>query len=1137
MALLEALERRVLILDGAMGTRIHALELDLERDYQHRENCPEVLNLTRPDAIEELHREYLEVGCDIVSTNTLGGASHVLREFDLEDRTREVNRRAAEIGQTAARALSTPERPRFVFGSIGPGTKLPSLGQIEFEALLASYREQAIGLLEGGVDALLIETCYDILQAKGALIASQEALAEVRTRVPILVSVTIETTGTMLVGTDIEAAVTALGPYEPLSIGLNCATGPHEMRTHIHALSELWPGRISVHPNAGLPLVVEGRAHYPLRPEELAQALREFVDREGASIVGGCCGTTPEHLRAVVEALGDRVPGPRSARPEPSGSRLFQRVALRQETSFLIVGERTNANGSRRFRGLLAKEDWDGIVQMAREQIREGSHVLDVCTAYVGRDELRDMEAVISRLRGQTTAPLMIDSTEPPVIERALQLVGGKCAVNSINLEDGLDRMDQICPLVRRYGAAVVALTIDEQGMAKTADRKVEIARRLLELATERYGIRASDILFDPLTFTICTGNEEDRRLGLETLEAIERIRDGFPESHVLLGLSNISFGLKPPARRVLNSVYLQEARKRGLTAAIVHAGGILPVHRIPEEQAKAALRLIYDDRSSGDPLLQFVELFRDAEALVRPRPAEEDLPIEEALARRIVEGEKSGIEKLLDRALETQEPVRVINEILLEGMKTVGELFGSGEMQLPFVLQSAETMKHAVAYLESFMEDAGGPSKGTIVLATVKGDVHDIGKNLVDIIVSNNGYTVVNLGIRQPIDAILAAWREHGADAIGLSGLLVKSTQVMRDNLVQMEEEGIDVPVILGGAALTRRYVEQDLRPLYGGPLLYGKDAFAGLRIMNQLVEGEFEESTGPPAPREPRRRPVSKGPGGDGTARSDVERNIEPPKPPFWGARVVEEIPVREVYAYINETALFRTQWQFRPGKLKGPEYRKLVDEEARPERARVERECIEQEVLVPRVVYGYFPCRGEGDALVVLDPGSDEERVRFEFPRQPRGRRLCISDFFREDRDTVGLLLVTAGPRVSEVARELFESNRYREYLLLHGFGVEFTEGLAELWHRRMRQELGIGGEDASTIEGLFRQGYRGSRYSFGYPACPNLEDQEKIFTLLEPSRIGVCLTENWQLEPEQSTSAVVVHHPEARYFNVG
>lgn len=1180
--LLETLRTRVVVFDGAMGTQIHSRDLDLDKDYLGCENCTDVICVSRPDVIESIHRGYLEAGSDAVETNTFGGAQHVLSEFGLEGRCFEINRQAAEIARAACASFATRDRPRFVIGSMGPGTKLITLGQIGWERMLASYREQVRGLLAGGADALLVETAQDLLQAKclvNACLAELDAAGKSPDEVPILVSITIETMGTMLVGSTIEAAMTALRQYPIASFGLNCATGPLEMGEHVAYLGRHWDRLISVMPNAGLPALIDGRTVYPLGPEAFAEALRRFIHEEGVNIVGGCCGTTPAHIAELAKIAHAAPARQRTVSPPPAScSSLYSAVEYRQDQSFLIVGERCNASGSKKFRELLEGEDWDGMVSMARQQLREGSHLLDVNVDYAGRDNARDMAELVGRLAKSVDAPLMLDSTQVATIEAGLRCTGGKCVINSANFEDGEEKFDAICRLAKRYGAGLVIGTIDEDkeaAMARTADRKLAIAARAIGRATRVHGLSAADLFIDALVLPISTGMDSDRRSALALIEGVRRISTEFPDVQLTCGVSNVSFGLKPSARVVLNSVFLHELVQAGLTSAIVHASKILPLHRIDESQKQAALDLIYDRRHEScggtglpegigdegfDPLQRLIDLFKDAGAGAGAGQERSHQTLEQRLRTHIIDGEREGLAACLDEAMGTYTPLAIINDHLLDGMKTVGELFGSGQMQLPFVLQSAEVMKAAVAHLEPRMDRVGGRSRGSIVLATVKGDVHDIGKNLVDIILSNNGFTVHNLGIKQPISDILAAWRATNADAIGLSGLLVKSVHVMEENIHEMNAGGVRVPLILGGAALSRHYAEGHLRSQYEGPLYFGRDAFEGLRLMQMISEGRLGELDAEIDERMHKRTDAEKkvaemkaaradrgvtAPTTDERVRSDVSRLADVPASPFFGTEVVQDIDLDDVYAHINKIALFRGQWQFRKGAQSDEDYERQIEETAGAIFQRVCARGRDEGILRPAVVYGYFPCASEGDHLVIFDPDDqDREIERFTFPRQTIKRRLCISDFFldRDEceqlgrRDVIGMSCVTMGPRVSEVTRQLFERGEYTEYLYMHGLGVEAAEGLAELWHKRMRRQLGIDGDDSPRIRDLFQQKYRGSRYSFGYPACPDMADQEKLFGLLRPERIGCVLTENWQIDPEQSTSAIVVHHPQAKYFNV-
>ena len=1155
-SLRRALAERVVVADGAMGTMLQQHDLTLD-DFDGLDGCNEILNVTRPDVVREIHDAYLDAGADCVSTNTFGANLANLGEYDIQGRIYELAHAGAVIARVSADAWSRPDAPRWVLGSVGPGTKLPTLGHVGFATLRDAYDDQVRGMLDGGIDAVLVETSQDLLQAKAAVIGARRAVARAGgpEPVPLIVDVTVETTGTMLLGSEIGAALTTLEPLGIDLIGLNCATGPTEMSEHLRYLSRHAQVAVSCMPNAGLPQLTSDGAYYPLTPKELADAHETFVREFGLALVGGCCGTTPEHIRHLADRVRGRDLARRKPRTEPGASSLYQHVPFRQDTSYLSIGERTNANGSRAFRDAMLAESWDDCLEIVRAQIRDGAHLLDLNVDYVGRDGVADMRAMATRLATSSTLPIMLDSTEPELVEAGLEALAGRCVVNSVNYEDGdgaTSRFRRVMPIIMEHGAAVVALTIDEEGQARTADWKVEVASRLIDDLTGAWGMRTSDIIVDCLTFPIATGQEETRRDGLETIDAIREVKRRYPDVQTTLGVSNVSFGLNPAARVVLNSVFLHECVKAGLDSAIVHTAKILPLSRIPDEQRQVALDLVYDRRRDGyDPLERLLEIFagvttRDTSA---NRAAElAALPLSERLRRRIIDAERNGLEADLDLAMDSgSSALDIINDDLLAGMKTVGDLFGSGEMQLPFVLQSAEAMKTAVAYLEPHMDRSDDRGKGTIVLATVKGDVHDIGKNLVDIILSNNGYTVFNLGIKQPVSAILDAADEHDADVIGMSGLLVKSTVIMRENLEELNQRGLAArwPVMLGGAALTRAYVEQDLAQLFEGEVRYARDAFEGLRLMDAVMAVK----RGDPGAELPMRRdrrikakvatralpaPV------DVPARSDVSVTNPVPTPPFWGDRIVKGVPLADFASYLDERATFMGQWGLKSSRGDGPSYDELVETEGRPRlRALLNRIQTEQ-VMEPAVVYGYWPCYSDGDDLVVLDAhGRSDEVARFTFPRQQRDRFLCLADFFRPkdsgELDVVGFHLVTMGERVSEVAGELFAKNAYRDYLELHGLSVQLTEALAEYWHARVRDELGFGGEDSADIGDVLRQAYRGSRYSFGYPACPDLEDRATLVRLLRPERIGVELSEELQLHPEQSTDALVVHHPEAKYFN--
>ncbi|UPT40985.1 methionine synthase [Streptomyces sp. WAC00303] len=1152
-ALREALATRVVVADGAMGTMLQAQDPTLE-DFENLEGCNEILNVTRPDIVRSVHEEYFAVGVDCVETNTFGANHSAANEYEIADRIFELSESGARIAREVADEFAVKDgRQRWVLGSIGPGTKLPSLGHITYDVLRDGYQKNAEGLLAGGSDALIVETTQDLLQTKSSIIGARRAMDALGVHVPLICSLAFETTGVMLLGSEIGAALTALEPLGIDLIGLNCSTGPDEMSEHLRYLARHSRTPLMCMPNAGLPVLTKDGAHFPLGPDGLADSQENFVRDYGLSLIGGCCGTTPEHLRAVVERTRGLTPTERDPRPEPGAASLYQTIPFRQDTAYLAIGERTNANGSKKFREAMLEARWDDCVEMARDQIREGAHMLDLCVDYVGRDGVADMAELAGRFATASTLPIVLDSTELPVLRAGLEKLGGRAVLNSVNYEDGdgpESRFAQVSALASEHGAALIALTIDEEGQARTIEHKVAIAERLIEDLTTNWGIHESDILIDTLTFTICTGQEESRGDGIATIGAIRELKKRHPDVQTTLGLSNISFGLNPAARVVLNSVFLDECVKAGLDSAIVHASKILPIARLEEEQVKVALDLIHDRRAEGyDPLQKLMELFEGVNMKsMKAGKAEElmALPLDERLQRRIIDGEKNGLEADLDEALQDTPALDIVNNTLLEGMKVVGELFGSGQMQLPFVLQSAEVMKSAVAHLEPHMEKTDDDGKGTIVLATVRGDVHDIGKNLVDIILSNNGYNVVNLGIKQPVSAILEAAEEHRADVIGMSGLLVKSTVIMKENLQELNQRKMaaDFPVILGGAALTRAYVEQDLHEIYEGEVRYARDAFEGLRLMDALI-GVKRGVPGAALPELKQRRVPKKDVAvleveePEGSVRSDVSITNPIPEPPFRGTRVIKGIPLKDYASWLDEGALFKGQWGLKQARTgDGPTYEELVETEGRPHLRGWLDHLQSNNLLEAAVVYGYFPCVSKGEDVILLhEDGS--ERTRFTFPRQRRGRRLCLADFFRPEEsgeiDVIGLQIVTVGSRIGEATAELFAANSYRDYLELHGLSVQLAEALAEYWHARVRSELGFAGEDPADVEDMFALKYRGARFSLGYGACPDLEDRAKIADLLQPERIGVHLSEEFQLHPEQSTDAIVIHHPEAKYFN--
>ncbi|KAB8331913.1 methionine synthase [Scytonema tolypothrichoides VB-61278] len=1166
--------RPVIVFDGAMGTNLQTQNLTAE-DFggPQYEGCNEYLVYTKPEAVAKVHRDFLAAGADVIETDTFGAASIVLAEYDLADKAYELNKTAAELAKRVATEFSTPEKPRFVAGSIGPTTKLPTLGHIDFDTMKSSYAEQVEGLFDGGVDLFIVETCQDVLQIKAALNAIEEVFVNKGDRRPLMVSVTMETMGTMLVGTEINAVLTILEPYPIDILGLNCATGPDLMKPHIKYLSEHSPFVVSCIPNAGLPENVGGQAHYRLTPMELRMSLMHFVEDLGVQVIGGCCGTRPGHIQQLAEIAKELTPKVRHPELEPAAASIYNIQPYDQDNSFLIIGERLNASGSKKCRELLNAEDWDGLVSMARAQVKEGAHILDVNVDYVGRDGVRDMHEVVSRLVNNVTLPLMLDSTEWEKMEAGLKVAGGKCLLNSTNYEDGEPRFLKVLELAKKYGAGVVIGTIDEDGMARTADKKFAIAQRAYRQAVE-YGIPPTEVFFDTLALPISTGIEEDRANGKATIESIRRIRQELPGCHVVLGVSNISFGLSPASRIVLNSMFLHEAMTAGMDAAIVSASKILPLAKIEERHQEVCRQLIYDERKFEgnvciyDPLTELTKLFEGV-TTKRDKGVDENLPIEERLKRHIIDGERIGLEEQLTKALEKYPPLEIINTFLLDGMKVVGELFGSGQMQLPFVLQSAETMKAAVAYLEPFMEksETGNNAKGTFIIATVKGDVHDIGKNLVDIILSNNGYKVINLGIKQPVENIIDAYEKHKADCIAMSGLLVKSTAFMKENLEVFNEKGITVPVILGGAALTPKFVHEDCQNTYKGKVVYGKDAFSDLHFMDKLmpakaasqwddlrgflnetaetteVSGNGHKQAVAEAVEEKSPEPKQVD-----TRRSEaVAVDIERPTPPFWGTKILqgEDIPFEEVFWYLDLQALIAGQWQFRkPKEQSKEEYQAFLDEKVYPILEDLKQRIIREKLLHPQVVYGYFPCQAEGNSLYIYEMnrrGAEgaEVRASFKFPRQRSLRRLCIADFFAPKEsgviDVFPMQAVTVGEIATEYAQKLFTDNKYTDYLYFHGFAVQMAEALAEWTHARIRRELGFDAEEPDNIRDVLAQRYQGSRYSFGYPACPNIQDQYKQLELLGAERINLYMDESEQLYPEQSTTAIITYHPVAKYFS--
>ncbi len=1161
-------ERPVIVFDGGMGTNLQTQNLTADdfggKDY---EGCNEYLVYTKPEAVANVHRGFLEAGADVIETDTFGGTSIVLGEYNLADKAYDLNKTAAELAKRLTEEYSTPEKPRFVAGSMGPGTKLPTLGHIDFDTLHHAFAEQAEGLFDGGVDLFIVETCQDVLQIKAALNGIEDVFAKKGERRPIMVSVTMESFGTMLVGSEMSAALTILEPYKIDILGLNCATGPDLMKEHIRYLAEHSPFVVSCIPNAGLPENIGGKAHYKLTPMELRMALMHFVEDLGVQVIGGCCGTRYEHIQALAEISKTLKPKQRIPQFIPSAASIYSTQTYEQENSFLIIGERLNASGSKKCRDLLNAEDWDGLVSLAKSQIKEGAQILDVNVDYVGRDGVRDMRELVSRVVTNVNLPLMLDSTEWQKMEAGLKVSGGKCLLNSTNYEDGEERFYKVLEIAKKYGAGVVVGTIDEEGMARTAEKKFEIAKRAYNDAIN-YGIPAHEIFFDPLALPISTGIEEDRNNGKATIDSIRQIRQELPGCHIVLGVSNISFGLNAAARQVLNSVFLHEAMQVGLDAAIVSANKILPLAKIDPEHQEVCRKLIYDQREFNgdvcvyDPLGELTNLFQ-GKTTKRDRSGDANLPVEERLKRHIIDGERIGLDDALAEALKQYPPLDIINNLLLDGMKVVGELFGSGQMQLPFVLQSAQTMKAAVAYLEPYMEksETGDNSKGTFIIATVKGDVHDIGKNLVDIILSNNGYRVINLGIKQPVENIINAYQEHNADCIAMSGLLVKSTAFMKENLEAFNEAGITVPVILGGAALTPKFVYDDCQNTYKGQVIYGKDAFSDLNFMDKLMPakaaGQWNDSQGflgEYAEAKKTRVKVETVESESSetveeividTRRSEaVDVNIDRPTPPFWGTKILQpqDIPLEEVFWYLDLQALIVGQWQFRkPREKSREEYDAFLAEKVYPILTEWKAKILAENLLHPTVIYGYFPCQAEDNSLLIYDPENHQKQVaRFDFPRQKSGRRLCIADFFAPKEsgqiDVFPMQAVTVGEIATEYAQKLFAANDYTNYLYFHGMAVQTAEALAEWTHAKIRRELGFGNEEPDNVRDILAQRHRGSRYSFGYPACPNIQDQYKQVELLKTDRIKMYMDESEQLYPEQSTTAFITYHPVSKYFNL-
>ncbi|WP_457644054.1 methionine synthase [Persephonella sp.] len=1173
--------KKVLVIDGAMGTMIQSMIIPMDA-WEGKTGCNEILNVTAPDVIRSIHEKYALAGADLIKTNTFGALPWVLEEYGISDRAYELSKAGAELVRQVCDKYSTKDKPIFVAGSLGPGTKLPSLGHIDYDEMYEGYRISAKGLIDGGVDIFLLETFQDPLQIKAALHAVQDTAEEYGKDIPVMVSATIELTGTMLIGTDVQTLAVIMEPFDILTLGFNCGTGPDQIESHLKKLSQVWDGYISIHSNAGLPENRGGHTFYPMGAQEFADKESRFLDFDGVAVVGGCCGTTPAHIKALAEKVKDKKPKPPKGSQPRALASLYGIQLLKQQPPPFLVGERTNATGSKKFRELLLNEDYDGILSVAQDQVKAGAHALDVSVNFAGRDEIKDMKAVISRFNEKIPIPLMPDSTQPSALETALKCIGGRPILNSANLEDGEERFNRICQLAKRYGAALVLLTIDEKGMAKTKERKVEIAERMYRIATEEHGINPGDLVFDVLTFTVGSGDEEYRDAAVHTIEAIKEIKEKYPKVGFVLGISNVSFGLDKTARKYLNSVFLHHCVEAGLTMAIINPKHLIPYYRISEEDRKVCENLLFNIWEDGeDPLFRFIQHFSKTERKDTGEDQDDlkDLPVEERIKRLLIDGEKEKLIKTVEEARHSIPPEKIINEILIDAMKIVGDLFGEGKMQLPFVLQSAEAMKAAVDYLNQYLPKKKKEKETTLILGTVKGDVHDVGKNLVDIILTNNGFKVVNIGIKAELEDFIKAYEEHNADAIGMSGLLVKSTLEMKNNLEEMRKRGINVPVLLGGAALNKSFVDQYCRPVYDGPVFYCRDAFDGIEAMSRIERWDGispldtdlghkgEEEVKPEIKEEVEIPSLSQ--------IKMPDRSVPVPTPPFWGRKVwiYPDMEDKNFYRYIQELAfrwinkgsLFKRAWGYTRGGKSKEEYERIKKEEILPAFERLKELLINEDIFQPKIIYGYWPCRSdlpleEGEnrecSLLIFpetegwskdddinrDPLKDvigTAQIVMSFPRSKKPPYRCVADYFHSDRhDLVAFTVVSAGNRLSEYENELFRSGKYKEYHLVHGLGVELAEALAEIVHKNIRIELNIAENEGKTLDDVNYQmrRYQGARYSPGYPACPDLSLNEKIFQLLKPEELGITLTENYLIVPEQSTDAIVVYHPEATYFSV-
>jgi len=1156
---------KILIIDGATGTQIQNLDIPddawLDSDGVDQEGCNELLNVTAPKMMREVHHAYAKAGADIIKTNTFGAMSWVLDEYDMGDRAYELAKAGARIVRGVCDEFTTKQKPRFVLGSIGPGTKLPSLGHIHYDEMFDGYREIALGLIDGGCDIFMLETCQDPLQIKAALHACETANEERNVDLPIMVSVTIELSGTMLIGTDTATIVTILEPFDILSLGFNCGTGPDQVKKHLKTLSKLCKIPISIHSNAGLPQNRGGYTYYPMGPDEFTAKQLEFIEFDGVSFMGGCCGTTPQHIHALQKAVEGIKPKKPTGHIEPSIASLFNTTELFQEPAPLLIGERSNATGSKAFRELILANDYDGTLTVAQAQVRDGAHCLDVNVEFAGRDGAKDMKEVMALYNQKIPLPLMPDATRVKTMEEGLKCIGGKPIINSVNLEDGEERLDAICQLAKKYGTALVCLTIDEVGMAKTTEEKLRIAERIYDLAVHRHGIDPRNLVFDMLTFTVGSGDEEYRDAAIQTLDAIRELHIRHPEVGSTLGLSNISFGLNINARRFLNSIFLHHCLKAGMTTVIINVKHIIPLNKMSDDDISICEELLFDPDEQS--LFKFIEHFSDKTIEDNFTDEEyEALNTEEKIARLLMDGDKDRMIPLVEEARHEIDADKIVNEILIDAMKTVGELFGSGQMQLPFVLQSAETMKTTVDYLNPYLSKQEKATDTTLVIGTVRGDVHDVGKNLVDIILSNNGYKVVNIGIKCDLSQYLEVAQSRSIQAIGMSGLLVKSTAVMKDNLEEMARQGITTPVLIGGAALTRAFVDDFCRPIYKGAIFYCRDAFDGVIAMSRIEKYNEDPSIG-----------LDTRLAGDMKERAEVvkkrvvippfedikmpDRSVDIPTPPFWGRRVMQKdtLDLDMIFNWVNQKTVIKMHWGYKSKGMDKAKYQKLLEDTVYPAYERLKREFIDNDLFDPTIIYGYYPCRSSDRELFLFDESEgwnvdvnanhetfmdvkDRAKKSFSFPRQRRKPYRSLSDFFRHDRhDVIALTCVSAGEKFSVYEKELYDAGKYLEYNMVHGFSVELAEALAEVAHKQIRMDLGILRDDeGATLRDVRMNRYQGSRYSFGYAACPDLEQSRVIFDLLKPEEFGIELSETFQIHPEQSTTALVVHHKNATYYAV-